>query len=302
VESLSVTFVLALSGGAFMSVNVLRRVDAIGRASRDIMAGDLDRRIPTNGSNDEFDQLSAGLNAMLDRIQSLMAGLQQVSTDIAHDLRTPLTRMRQRLELAIRRAADPADLRGALDQSIADIDSILATFSALLRIAQVQAGTRRAGFARVDLTEVLRRVVEAYQPVAEERGQSLLNDTDDDIDREGADISGDRDLLTQLAANLVENAIRHAPAGACIRVQVALAGGQPALVVADNGPGIPADQRDTVRARFYRLESSRTTPGSGLGLAMVTAIAALHEAHLVLEDNDPGLRAAVRFKPLDRPG
>ncbi len=302
VESLAVTFLLAVGGGALASINVLRRVDAIGRTSRDIMAGDLDRRLPLDGSNDEFDQLSAGLNAMLDRIQSLMAGLQQVSSDIAHDLRTPLTRMRQRLELAVRRPNDPTELRAALDRSIADVDQILATFSALLRIAQVQARTRLAGFARVDLSAVLQHLVEAYQPVAAERAQSLLNETGGKLRSGDAAVHGDRDLLTQLAANLIENAIRYSPDGGCIRVEVALVGGQLVLVVSDDGPGVPAAQRDAVRRRFFRLDASRTTPGSGLGLAMVTAIAELHDAQVTMDDNAPGLRVTVRFKRMAKTG
>jgi signal transduction histidine kinase len=289
VESLAVTFLLAVGGGALASINVLRRVDAIGRTSRDIMAGDLD-------------QLSAGLNAMLDRIQSLMAGLQQVSSDIAHDLRTPLTRMRQRLELAVRRPNDPTELRAALDRSIADVDQILAIFSALLRIAQVQARTRLAGFARVDLSAVLQHLVEAYQPVAAERAQSLLNETGGKLRSGDAAVHGDRDLLTQLAANLIENAIRYSPDGGCIRVEVALVGGQLVLVVSDDGPGVPAAQRDAVRRRFFRLDASRTTPGSGLGLAMVTAIAELHDAQVTMDDNAPGLRLTVRFKRMAKTG
>ena len=284
--SLAVTVALALAGGAVMSLGVLRRVEAIGRASRDIMAGDLARRLPLRGTADEFDQLATGLNAMLDRIQALMAGLQQVSSDIAHDLRTPLTRMRQRLELARRRAGTVEALHAALDGSIGDVDAILSTFAALLRIAQVEAGTRRAGFAGVDLAALLEGLVETYQPVAEERGQALRGTAEGPLA-----VQGDRELLVQMFANLIENAIRHAPPGA----QIAVAYGKNGVVVADDGPGIPVAQRGHVMARFARLEASRTTAGDGLGLSLVAAVAQLHGATVALEDNAPGLRVAVRF-------
>jgi signal transduction histidine kinase len=284
--SLAVTVLLALVGGVGMSLGVLRRVETIGRASRDIIAGDLARRIPVRGTEDEFDQLAAGLNAMLDRIQSLMAGLQQISSDIAHDLRTPLTRVRQRLELARQREATVGGLHQALDGSIEDVDAILRTFGALLRIAQVESGSRRAGFATVELGALLEGLVETYQPVAEERSQVLTG-----VFVPPLVVQGDRELLVQMFANLIENAIRHSPDGARITVT----GEQRTITVQDNGPGIPAAFRDQVMTRFYRLEASRTTEGDGLGLSMVSAVAQLHGATVRLEDNAPGLRVAVVF-------
>lgn len=290
VLSLLAIAALALGGGAIMSLGVLRRVEVMGRASRDIIDGDLGRRIPVRGIDDEFDQLAAGVNAMLDRIQSLMAGLQQVSSDIAHDLRTPLTRMRQRLELARRREPTIEGLHAALDGSIADVDVILDTFGALLRIAQVESGSRRAGFQVVDLGALLEGLVETYAPVAEEKSQVLSGSFLPLLL-----VSGDRTLLVQMFSNLVENAIRHSQAGAVITVDGKKADGKLCIVVSDTGPGIPDAFKARVMTRFYRLEASRGTEGDGLGLSMVAAIAHLHGAMITLGDNAPGLRAAVCF-------
>jgi signal transduction histidine kinase len=227
---------------------------------------------------------------MLDRIQDLMLGLQQVSSDIAHDLRTPLTRLRQSLELARRREHSVEGLHKALDGAIGNADAILETFSALLRIAQIEAGTRRAGFTAVALSELLVGLIEAYQPVADEKRHNLQGQV-----VPGLFVHGDRELLTQLFANLIENAIGHSPAGAEISVEATSAQGEVLVLVADNGPGIPAEFRRKVLQRFYRLEVSRTTPGSGLGLSLVAAVATLHEAAIDLEDNEPGLKCRLRF-------
>jgi signal transduction histidine kinase len=285
-----VTVVLALAGGLAMSFGVLRRVEAISRASRAIMTGDLGQRIVLRGTYDEFDHLSASLNAMLDRIQELMLGLQQVSSDIAHDLRTPLTRLRQRLELGRRRETTVGGLRDTFEGAIGDVDMILETFSALLRIAQIEAGTRRAGFKPVALSELLNGLIEAYQPVAEENGQIMLGRIE-----AGLCVYGDRELLTQLFANLLENVIRHSSTGVRISVEAIPAPKATLVIVADTGPGIPAAFREKVLRRFYRLEASRTTPGNGLGLSLVYAVTILHEGTLDLEDNEPGLRCVLRF-------
>ena len=287
---LGVTVVLAVAGGLAMSYGVLRRVEAVSRASRAIMAGDLTQRMTLRGTDDEFDHLSSSLNEMLDRIQDLMLGLQQVSSDIAHDLRTPLTRLRQRLELARRRENAVEGLHLAVDGAIDNVDAILETFGALLRIAQIEAGTRRSGFQPVALSVLLSELVEAYQPVAEERAQHL-----------GAQISpdlwvvGDRDLLTQMFANLIDNGVVHSAVGAEMAIE-AVAGAQGIKVtIRDNGPGIPPQYRQAVLQRFYRLDRSRSTPGSGLGLSLVSAVAGLHDATLALEDNNPGLRCVLVF-------
>jgi signal transduction histidine kinase len=287
---LGVTVVLAIAGGLAMSYGVLRRVEVVSRASRAIMAGDLAQRMKLRGSDDEFDHLSSSLNEMLDRIQDLMLGLQQVSSDIAHDLRTPLTRLRQRLELARRREGTVEGLQVAVDGAIDNVDAILDTFGALLRIAQIETGTRRSGFQPVALSALLSGLVEAYQAVAEEKAQDLVADIAPELW-----VDGDRELLMQLFANLIENAISHSPATARLFINAASAPDDVMVIVADTGPGIPAAYRQKVLQRFYRLETSRTTPGSGLGLSLVNAIVALHEATLELQDNKPGLRCVLHF-------
>jgi signal transduction histidine kinase len=291
VFGLGVSVFFALAGGWVMSLQVLRRVEGVSRASRAIMAGNLDQRMALRGTDDEFDHLSDSLNAMLDRIQDLMSGLQQVSSDIAHDLRTPLTRLRQRLELARRRETTVGGLNAALDGAIVNVDAILETFGALLRIAQIEAGTRRSGFRPVRLDQLLRELLEAYQPVAEENRQTL-----DGAIEAHLMLQGDYELLTLLFANLIENAIGHSPAGVCIIINAARTANGIIASVADSGPGIPEEFRKQVIQRFYRLEQSRTTPGNGLGLSLVNTIAVLHGASFDLEDNQPGLRCVVHFR------
>ncbi|MBS0589474.1 MAG: HAMP domain-containing histidine kinase [Proteobacteria bacterium] len=286
----AIALLIVLIGGATASAAAMRRVEAISRTSRDIVNGDLRRRIPLSGTGDEFDHLATSINAMLDRIGVLMEGLRQVSTDIAHDLRTPLTRLRQRLELAQQRPPDIASLHATLAATVGDIDGILQTFGALLRIAQIESGVRKAHFRTLDLSELLRTVVEIHESAIEEKGQSLCDDI-----APGLHVRGDRELLMQLFANLVENASRHCPAGARIAFVAAPIAHGVDVVVADDGPGIPADMREKVLHRFVRLDASRTTPGNGLGLALVQAIATLHDATLELDDNTPGLRVRVRL-------
>jgi signal transduction histidine kinase len=286
--SLGGVMLLALAGGAAMSAVLLGKIETVSQASRDIVAGDLQRRVPVRDRGDEFDHLAVSLNAMLDRIQALMEGLRQVTTDIAHDLRTPLTRLRQRLELAQRPGVDSETLRAVLDASRHDIDSILEIFSALLRIAQIESGARKAAFTKVNVSDLLRTVIEVYRPALEEKGQQLQEAIDTVLT-----VRGDRELLMQLFANLFENAIRHSPAGAHVAL---VARSRPDMVevsVADDGPGIPEALRSKVLQRFFRLETSRTTSGSGLGLSLAAAVATLHDAKLQLSDNGPGLRVTV---------
>lgn len=285
---LALAMLLSLGGGAAMSLSFLRRIEAVSKTSRDIIGGDLQRRIPERGSGDEFDHLAASLNAMLDRIQALMDGLRQVSNDIAHDLRTPLTRLRQRLELAQRRDAAGQGVGPVIDETLHDIDSILETFGALLRIAQVESGARKAGFAPLDLSELLRNVIEIYQSALDEKHQALQARI-----APALHIVGDRELLTQLFANLLDNAVRHSPDHARIELNAARVHERIEVTVADNGPGVPAGLRDKVMQRFYRIESSRSTPGNGLGLSLAQAIARLHGSELVLGDHSPGLRVTV---------
>ena len=209
--SAAISLALAFGGGALMSVNLLRRVETISRAARDIMAGDFSRRIPVRGTGDEFDHLVASLNAMLERNEAAMESVRQVSNDIAHDLRTPLTRLRQRLELAQRRARSVEEWRRAAERCISDMDAILETFGGLLRIAQIESGMPTRRFTKVDLSELLRTVIEVYQPMAEEKGQSFTADIASELT-----VRGDRELLTQMIANIIENAMKHSPTGAAI--------------------------------------------------------------------------------------
>jgi signal transduction histidine kinase len=281
---------VALAGGAIMSGRLVRKIETVSATSRNIIRGDLTQRVPVAHAGDEFDRLSLSVNAMLDRIETLMRDLRQVTTDIAHDLRTPLTRLGQRLEYAARSNADAAALRQDLAAAREEVDDILAMFTAILRIAEVESGARKAAFASVDLREVVDTVAEVYSSAADAKGQRLEHRVDPDVGT-----TGDRDLLVQLFANLVDNAIRHCPPGARIEVSAVHRDGWIEVSVSDNGPGIPAEMRGKVLQRFVRLENSRTSPGYGLGLSLATAIANLHDAPLSITDNSPGLRVSVRL-------
>jgi signal transduction histidine kinase len=285
-----ISILLAILGGLLLSAGFLRRIEAINRTAALIMAGSLEARVPVHANGDEIDSLAANLNAMLDRTQSLMENLQQVSSDVAHDLRTPLARLRQNLETARTRATTVEEFHAAIDAAIAETQGLLETFSALLRITQIQSGSRKAGFAKVDLSELFEFIGTTFQPVAEDEGHRLLSQIDP-----GVAIIGDRELLLQLATNLVENAIRHTPSGSTITLRLKREDADVVAVVADDGPGIPLQEHEKVFRRFYRLEASRTTPGSGLGLALVAAVAALHGAKISLADCAPGLCVKLRF-------
>jgi signal transduction histidine kinase len=228
---------------------------------------------------------------MLDRIEALMEGLRQVSTDIAHDLRTPLGRLRQRLEGAVLKSRSTGEYEQAVEGAIAEADHLLAVFNALLRIARLEAGNRRQGFVRCDLAALTTAMVEVFQPTAEDGGQSLRW-----TNAAPVEVIGDADLLSQMIANLIENALRHTPPGSRIDIAVVcLPSGRAELSIADDGPGIPADLRDKVFQRFYRLEQSRHTPGNGLGLSLVAATAQLHRVTITLSDNRPGLKVSLLF-------
>ncbi|MDP2331615.1 MAG: ATP-binding protein [Reyranella sp.] len=282
------TLLLAIAGGAWLGSTFLRRIDAITRTSRAIMEGDLSARIPVRGTHDEIDQLVTSLNDMLARIQQLMDGLRQVSSDIAHDLRTPLGRLRQHLEDARARARTTDDYDRATEAAIEEADALLETFSALLRIAQVEAGAQKSAFADLDLSALARSIGEAYLPAAEDSRHRLQIHVED-----GVRLTGDRQLLAQMISNLVENALRHTPAGTTVTLGLRKSGTGLEAEVADDGPGIPVEERDKVFDRFYRLDRSRSTAGSGLGLALVKAIAGLHGLSVRLEDRKPGLRVVL---------
>lgn len=287
---LAASVVLALAGGVVMSRRLMRKIESVSEISRSIVDGDLKQRVPIRHSGDEFDHLATSINTMLDRIEALMADVQQVTTDIAHDLRTPLTRLRNRLEFSRRADVDANALREVVDAARRETDVILEIFGALLRIAQVESGARRAGFTQVDLGEVLNTVIELYAPAADERRMHLQGTI-----TPGLTIDGDRELLTQLFANLIDNAVLHAGEGAHVEIQAEQVGGNVLVRILDDGPGIPEAMRSKVLQRFFRLEGSRSTPGSGLGLSLAAAIAKLHGARILLLDNQPGLRIELTF-------
>ncbi len=293
---LAIMIGLALGGGLMMSASMVRRLEAINQTSREIMEGDLSQRVPTKGTGDDFDQLAVNLNRMLERIGALMSSVRQVSDNIAHDLRTPLTRLRTKLELANAEAGAPEPLRTAVEGAIADAEELLATFNALLRIARIESGRGTTGFAEVDLARLVEDVADLYEPLAAERQQRFEVAADT-----SAPVRGDRDLLFQAAANLVDNAIKYAPEGGHIQVSVTQAAGEVGLQVADSGPGVPAEMREKVLERFFRLDDSRTTPGNGLGLSLVKAVVELHGGSLRLGDNQPGLRVGIWLPALGSP-
>jgi len=282
----------ALIGGYLIGGLFMRRLDRVNAAIARVMAGDVAERLPRIGISREFDALSTNLNAMLDRIGTLINGLRQVTTDIAHDLRTPLTRLRQQLEAALE-AGSPAHYETSIEHAITQTDEILGIFRALLRIGTLEGGDGRQYFASLDLSELLNQIVAALQPVAEDEGKLLIAQHAPDLL-----VEGDQGLLAQMVTNLIDNAIRHTPAGSRIRSEIGLIEGSVVVTIGDDGPGIPAEERANVLTRFYRLDRSRNLPGSGLGMSMAAAIASLHHVHLELLDNAPGLLVRLTFPAL----
>ncbi len=285
---LFVTLALALIGGLMMSNNVLRRVAQFNATSRQIMEGDLTQRIATKGTGDEFDQLANNLNAMMDQIESLMKNIQHISDNIAHDLRTPLTRLRNRLE-DLRLHADASDIK-EIDTCIEDAEGLLSTFSSLLSIARIESGTYTTQLNPVDLSQCICDGYELYQALADAKSINLTCDAPDAIE-----VHGDRNLLFQAITNLLDNAIKYTPAGGDVSISLQQDSGHFILSVADSGPGIPVDMREQVLQHFFRLDESRSEPGAGLGLSLVKAITQRHGARLELDNNIPGLVVRMIF-------
>jgi signal transduction histidine kinase len=291
--ALGLAMVLGFGGGYLMSRNFLRRVDAITQTSDTIMAGDLSRRMPISGSGDELDRLSVSLNEMLSQIERLMVGMREVSSNVAHDLKTPLTRMRARVEAALRNNSK-TEYKGALDQTIEECDSLLRTFNALLSIAQAEAGQSRESLQELDAHEILSDVFELYEPLVEEAGGTLNFEAQPILH-----VRGDRQLLAQAISNLIDNALKYGAAsgesGAHIKITGKVEDHNLLISVADGGNGIGVENRDRVRNRFVRLDESRSKPGNGLGLSLVSSVMTLHGGQLLLEDNHPGLKAVLKF-------
>ena len=280
--------VLALAIAWWLRRSVVARIESINRTSRRIMEGELSERIESLESGDEFDELVANLNAMLERIETLMEDVRRVSDNVAHDLRTPLGRLRTRLE-QLRDAAGGGSSAELAEAALGEADQMLATFNALLRIARIETRQRRHAFERVDLATIGDDVADLYAPLAESRGITFRHSGI------AAPVDGDPDLLFQSIANLLDNAMKYAPQGGAVTLHVTADTEDATVVVADNGPGVPPGEREAVLRRFYRLEPARSLPGSGLGLSLVAAVAQLHEAALTLDDNEPGLVVRLRF-------
>ena len=310
--SMLIVVVLGLAGGVFVARRVLRRIDAMTGTTRRIMEGDLSGRLPVGRSGDELDRLADNLNAMLERIETLMTGLKEVSDNIAHDLKTPLTRLRNRAEEALAASGNEADYRAALERTIEESDGLIRTFNALLMIARAESGQVRGNMDNFDAAEVANGIHELYEPLAEDNGMTLR------VVTQPAPLHGNRELISQALANLVENAIKYGrPASPVqppgpemasdtklgeILIEARRDGDTVLLSVTDHGPGIPEADRKHAIERFVRLEASRTQPGSGLGLSLASAVATLHRGELRLSDAEPGLRATLAIPALSGEG
>jgi signal transduction histidine kinase len=295
--AMAIMFALGLLGAVVIRSMFRRMIQDISNTTRAISRGDLSRRVNISGNGDEFDELADNINDMLDRIARLMDGVRQVSNSIAHDLRTPITRARARLEDAALHAHSPEDLRSAIERATIDLDAIIAVFQALLRIAEIEAGSRRSAFAEMDLVPLLTDVDELYHDVAEERGLRLETHIAGPLP-----FWGDRELMQQAITNLIDNALKFSAPGTTISFTASAEDSTITIAVGDRGPGISAGDRERATERFFRAESARNTPGSGLGLALVAAVAQVHNGTLRLLDNNPGLRAVITCATSGRTG
>jgi signal transduction histidine kinase len=288
----SILLIFVLAGVASVTVTrrTVGRIEAINATSRAIMERGLGTRIPLRGTQDEWDQLAENLNLMLERIEALIGEVKQVSDNVAHDLRTPLSRMRGRLETAYNRKRNGDDDQTLIGDTLADLDGVLRMFASLTRISRIETNDRTAAFRTVNLSEIVRAVVELFDAAAEEKGGHLNAVADQRVL-----VSGDRDLLFDAVANLVDNAIKHGHEAGRVTVEVTRSDGIAVVSVSDNGPGIPTEEFQHVFKRFYRLERSRRTPGNGLGLSLVSAVAQLHGARIEMGDNEPGLKIRLWF-------
>jgi signal transduction histidine kinase len=288
---IAVALALALSGGLLMSLSARRRIAGMNRTARRIIGGDLSERVPITGARDEYDELAANINAMLNQIEALLESVRHVGDSIAHDLKTPLTRLRNRLEIL---ATAPSPSAEELAVCVADSDRLLATFNALLRIARIESGAYRAAFREIELTEIVRDACDLYQANADDKGISLTLQADKEVR-----MFGDRELLAQAIANLLDNAVKYTPDNGAIDVSVHARDKRVQIVVADTGPGVPAAETSRIQQRFVRLDAARAQPGNGLGLALVRAVVDQHQGTMSAGDNAPGLRVTLDL-PLGR--
>ena len=295
ISAIALIFVLAALASVSVTRRTMGRIESIHATSRAIIHGGLGRRIPLRGTDDEWDHVAESLNLMLDRIEALMAEVKQVTVNVAHDLRTPLTRVRGRLEQAHHRRREGDSDQALIGDTIADLDAVLRIFASITRISQIEATDQRSAFRMVNLAGIAEKIVDLYDAAAEEKGAHLTLRSE-----QPAWVMGDRDLLVDAVANLVDNAIKHGRAGGEVSVQVTTEPTGAAISVEDDGPGIPVGERANVFKRFYRLERSRHTPGNGLGLSLVDAVARLHHARIEMVDNAPGLAIRLSFPaPID---
>lgn len=290
IAAIATIFALALIGGSFMGYNVLHRINGVGQTAREIVNGNLTRRMPVTKRNDEFDRLSRVLNSMLERIEQLMQGMREVTDNLAHDLRNPLNRLRNRLEASQYEHQEKTDYPQLIQDTIQDLDELIKTFNALLSIAQMESGVQREDWSEVDLTTLTDELAELYTVVAEEDGLTLTHYAE-----RGLHIHGNRQLLAQAITNLLDNAVKYTPQDGKISLNAQRMADKVIITIADNGPGIPLDKRELVFKRFTRLDNARSTPGNGLGLSLVKAVADIHGAEIMLEDNHPGLKASIHF-------
>jgi signal transduction histidine kinase len=288
--AIGLIFALAILGGSFMGYNVLNRINAVGKTANEIVNGNLKQRMPVTRRDDEFDRLSLVLNAMLERIEHLMQGMREVTDNLAHDLRNPLNRLRNRLEASQYETVDKTDYPQLIQDTIQDVDDLIRTFNALLNIAQMESGVQRDDWTEVDLSTLTDELAELYTAVAEEQALTLTHQAEP-----GLHTHGNRQLLAQAITNLLDNAVKYTPIGGEISLSARRNDKQITISVADNGPGIPVEQREQVFKRFTRLDNARSSPGNGLGLSLVKAVADLHGAEIQLQDNHPGLKANLIF-------
>ena len=285
---LTVSVGLALTMGWLLGRRLLQRIDSINTTAQRVTAGELSGRVTLSGQQDEFDELGSHLNTMLERIEKLLTGMHQVTDNIAHDLRRPLARMRNRIEVTLLESRDPDEYLRALDETLQDCDELIHTFNALLEIAQAEAGSVRGEWKNIDVSNLLQDLGDLYLDQAEAQGKHLSLDIEP-----GLTLTGNRHLLAQAVGNLLDNAFKHTPDSTAIRLEAKRENSKILITVSDNGPGIASEQRDKVLERFVRLESERSTTGNGLGLSLVRAAAELHKAELRMEDNHPGLRVSL---------